>query len=93
VAVLKVRFKDVGLRKLERDEYLLEDGKDNRSLDLRRPWSRVMQPGQHVTMSMIFKTSFQQNICPLCSSANEGYHGQETTWLVSLSLLSTALGN
>jgi hypothetical protein len=25
VAVLKVRFKDVGLRKLERDEYLLED--------------------------------------------------------------------
>jgi hypothetical protein len=92
VAVLKVCFKDVGLRKLERDEYLLEDRKDNRSLDLRRPWSRVMQPGQHVTISMIFKRSFQQNICPGCSSANEEYRRQETMWSVSLSLLSMAVG-
>lgn len=38
VAVLKVRFQDAGLRKIERGQYSLEEACSNRKIDLQRPW-------------------------------------------------------
>lgn len=80
VAVLKIRFKDIGLEKLERNEFLLSDEKQNRDLDIRRPWQAVMKPGQHVSMRMVFDTGFQLNSCPGCLSENDAGRGQETIW-------------
>ncbi|OBT45081.1 hypothetical protein VE00_05174 [Pseudogymnoascus sp. WSF 3629] len=79
LAVLKIRFKEIGSEKLDRNEYTLTDDKQNRNLDIRKPWCSVMKPGQHVSMSMIFDTRFQQNICPGCSATNETQKREETT--------------
>ena len=75
MAVLKVRFKDVGVEKLERNEFLLSDEKQNRDLDIRKPWHAVMKPGQHVSMRMVFDTEFQLNSCPGCMSENHARKG------------------
>lgn len=45
LAVLKVRFKDVGLQKIERGQFALENAKTKRAIDLRRPWHTCMLPG------------------------------------------------
>ncbi|OBT55268.1 hypothetical protein VE04_05188 [Pseudogymnoascus sp. 24MN13] len=79
LAVLKIRFKEIGSEKLDRNEYTLTDDKQNRNLDMKKPWCSVMKPGQHVSMSMIFDTRFQQNICPGCSATNETQNREETT--------------
>jgi hypothetical protein len=84
--VLKVRFKDIGSEKLDRNEYILTDDKQNRNLDIRKPWCSVMKPGQHVSMSMIFDTSFEQNICPGCSARNKTQKGEETAWYVNATI-------
>jgi hypothetical protein len=80
IAVLKVRFKDIGLKKLERNEFLLMDDKCKRDLDLRNPWCTVMKPGQYVSMSIGFNTQGQRNICPGCSSEKEAGYSTETVW-------------
>ncbi|CAD6571375.1 MAG: hypothetical protein ASARMPRED_004482 [Alectoria sarmentosa] len=51
MAVLKVRFKDIGLRKIENGEFALEDTRRKRSLSLSDTWSTVVRPGQHISMS------------------------------------------
>ena len=55
VAVLKIRFKDLGLRKVEKGEFLLEDTRRKKFLDLSEPWAKTIRPGQHIGMSMIFR--------------------------------------
>ncbi|KAF8848553.1 hypothetical protein BDZ45DRAFT_810680 [Acephala macrosclerotiorum] len=52
LAVLKVRFKHVGLSKVERKEFALLEEHSDRTLDLGRPWESVMFPGQHVNMTV-----------------------------------------
>ncbi|KFX91475.1 hypothetical protein V490_05878 [Pseudogymnoascus sp. VKM F-3557] len=78
IAVLKVRFKDIGSEKLDRNEYNLTDENQNRNLDMRKPWCSVMKPGHRVSMSMVFDTSVEQNVCPGCSATNETRKGKDT---------------
>ncbi|KAH0561932.1 hypothetical protein GP486_003359 [Trichoglossum hirsutum] len=52
LAVLKVRFKYAGLRKIEKREFELRETGSKRRLDLSAPWDSVFLPGQKVDMSM-----------------------------------------
>ncbi|CAF9934944.1 MAG: hypothetical protein ALECFALPRED_006189 [Alectoria fallacina] len=73
LAVLKVRFKDIGLRKIENGQFTLEDTRRKRSLSLSDAWSTVVRPGQHISMSMIFRLQQSpQTSCPSCGQENEG---------------------
>ncbi|KAI9710409.1 MAG: hypothetical protein M1812_007445 [Candelaria pacifica] len=58
VAVLKVRFKDIGLQKIENGEFCLEERGMKREIDLSRPWDTVLLPGQKVDMSMVFQRRY-----------------------------------
>jgi len=80
MAVLKVCFKDIGLKKVERREFAMFDAKGSRSLDLNRPWEAIMKPGQNANMSMIFNTRLDQSSCPRCNSNNETAPKEDTKW-------------
>jgi hypothetical protein len=81
IAVLKVKFKNVGLSKIERREFRLSDPHRNQVLDLRRSWGALMKPGQHVYMSMVFrKVEALQNRCPSCHASGYKVEGAETVW-------------
>ena len=54
LAVLKVRFQDAGLRKIEKGHFSLEESRTRRLIDLRQPWHTCFLPGQKIDMSMIF---------------------------------------
>ena len=81
IAVLKIRFKDVGLRKIESGQFSLEDTKRRKSLKLSNPWTTVVKPGQHISMSMIFHLHKAPTTkCPSCGKKNEGSDGEEIQW-------------
>jgi hypothetical protein len=48
VAVLRARFEHLGLEKIDRDEFLLEDATRNRALSLVGPWERVFKVWCHL---------------------------------------------
>ncbi|CAF9941097.1 MAG: hypothetical protein ALECFALPRED_008993 [Alectoria fallacina] len=73
IAVLKVRFKDVGLRKIESGEFALEDSRLKRGLQLTKPWAVIVSPGQHISMSMVFRLEENRTArCPGCGKENAG---------------------
>lgn len=82
-AVLKIRFrqagvKQIGLSKLERREFSIQETHKKRVMDLSKPWSTLFQAGQEVDMSMVFhRFACRSGTCPGCSSSNEG--GEEQT--------------
>lgn len=81
VAVLKVRFKDIGLRKIEKGQFVLEDTRRKKAISLKSSWSTVVRPGQHISMSMIFRQ--QQTVrgsCPSCGESNEESEVEEVDW-------------
>ena len=80
-AVLKVRFKDGGLAKIEREEFTISDPNQNRILDVKKSWDVVMKPGQHRTMNMVFsRREGRQNVCPACFTENNKSGNAETVW-------------
>lgn len=81
--MLKVRFKDIRLKKIEHGQFALTDANTKRDLDLSQPWARCFRPGQTVLMSMLFTTSVQQqNICPSCQGSNAYEQDKEVEWYV-----------
>ena len=81
VAVLKVRFKDIGLRKIEKGQFALEDTTRKRSLRLSDAWSTIVRPGQHISMSMVFRLQESPNgSCPRCGRDNEESDKAEVEW-------------
>ncbi|KAF1957291.1 hypothetical protein CC80DRAFT_41839 [Byssothecium circinans] len=73
VEILKSKFKDLGLGKVERGKWLLQDHHSGRILDLSKPWGAVIRPGQMLDMSMIFrKRDLLSTDCPICRSENDG---------------------
>ncbi|PVH94805.1 purine and uridine phosphorylase [Periconia macrospinosa] len=73
VEILKAKFKDLGLAKIKRGEWLLQDHYNGRILDLKKPWGALVRPGQMLDMAMIFR---KQNVsfthCPHCRSEIDG---------------------
>ena len=81
LAVLKVRFKDAGLQKIERGQFALENSQTKRLIDLRQPWSTCMMPGSKVDMSMIFsQTGVSRSACPSCHHENKDSNTGDVEW-------------
>lgn len=82
--MLKVRFKDTGLRKIETGQYALEDTRRKQGLKLTEPWTKIVRPGQHISMSMIFRLhELPTTKCPSCGKENRGSNAEEIQWLVT----------
>jgi hypothetical protein len=87
LAVLKVRFKYSGLRKIENGQFALFDPNTKRDVDLAQPWSRCFRPGQTVHMSMIFELSTcQDSTCPACHVVNSADDSSEIEWYYNIIL-------
>jgi hypothetical protein len=69
-AVMEVRFRHVpGLKKFQRKEYILQEPRSKRKLNLQAPWPTVFLPGRKVVMSMIFQTpQISMSSCPGCQT-------------------------
>ena len=79
--MLKVRFKDIGLRKIEKGQFALEDTTRKRSLRLSDAWSTIVRPGQHISMSMTFRLlGVPDTSCPSCGHGNEESDKAEVEW-------------
>lgn len=82
IAVLKVRFGDpIGLRKIEKGQFALEDTRLKHGLSLAKPWTALVRPGQHISMSMVFRR--QQTCtgsCPSCGERNDESKDLEVDW-------------
>lgn len=82
MAVLKARFSNAGvssasLAKLDNHEFLIQDSRRGRPLDLKKKWPSVFRPGQNVDMSMIFhRFVCRPSTCPVCFETNEDDHEQ-----------------
>ena len=73
--------KDIGLRKIETGQFVLEDTARKRSLHLSDAWSTTVRPGQHISMSMVFRLQGSPNsICLGCGRKNEGSDEKEFEW-------------
>jgi hypothetical protein len=87
MALLRVEFKDVGLRKIEKGQFLIEDSRTNRKIDLSWPWKVCFKPGQRVNMSMIFENlrsgERRETTCPRCHEVNDCGTDHERAWYVS----------
>ena len=76
IAVLKARFSNAGvtpasLIKLENRDFMIQDSKNRKAIDLDRSWETVFQPGQHVDMSMRFhRFVCPPSTCPACLEEN-----------------------
>ena len=83
IAVLKIRFKDIGLHKIESGEFALEDSRSKRGLQLAKPWTAIIRPGQHINMSMVFRLEEQQTArCPGCGEENAGSDLEDIKWYI-----------
>ena len=83
LAVLKIRFQqhgveELGLKMLDESQFVLEDFKGK--LDLAKPWSQVIRPGQKIDMSMIFHRGVPWSVCPSCEMENEVNFESATEW-------------
>ena len=82
MAVLKARFSSAGvssagLSKLDNHEFLIQDSRRKRPIDLKKNWSSVFRPGQYVNMSMIFhRFACPPSTCPVCLETNGDDHEQ-----------------
>lgn len=82
--MLKVRFKDIGLRKIETGQFALEDTRRKQGLKLTDPWNKIVKPGQHIGMSMIFRLHDSSTTkCPSCGKENRVSSTEEIQWLVT----------
>ena len=82
MAVLRARFNNAGvssagLSKLDNHEFLIQDSRRRRPIDLKKNWSSVFRPGQNVDMSMTFhRFACPPSTCPVCLETNEDDHEQ-----------------
>jgi hypothetical protein len=88
-AVLEARFRGLqGSRKTRAKEYIFQDKQTGREISREWRWEGAFVPGQHVEMSLVFKTQSQapssdsENSCPGCHSILHEIQnaGVETTW-------------
>lgn len=82
MAVLKARFSNAGvtpagLSKLDNHDFMIQDSRRGRPIDLKKNWTSVFRPGQNVDMSMIFhRFACPPSTCPVCLETNEDDYEQ-----------------
>jgi hypothetical protein len=83
MAVLKVRFKHVGLHMIESGQFALQATKIKQDINKRRPWEACFRPGQEYDMSMLFQESTlgsRSMTCTTCHHTCAGEAGEDITW-------------
>ena len=81
-AVLKVRFRKEGVRqpglaKVDNREFIIQETRRKRPIDIEKPWSTVFQPGQEVDMSMVFhRLESPASTCPGCRREHDNSENQ-----------------
>ncbi|KAL7934423.1 nucleoside phosphorylase domain-containing protein [Trichoderma chlorosporum] len=89
IEILKEAFDGIGSKKIEKEDWFLEDGDNGQVLDLKRPWMSLMKPGRILHMGMIFhRRGIVSTQCPTCHAENEGDPTEQVTWQVSPKRLS-----
>lgn len=77
MAVLKARFSragvtSAGLSKLEHRDFVIQESRRKRPIDIDQNWNSVFRPGQNIDMSMIFhRFACPPSTCPVCLEDNE----------------------
>jgi hypothetical protein len=84
LAVMKIRFKDAGLRKIVNRQFFLSDAQTRRAISLDDLGALVFNLAKLHT-SMVFKLpmTLETNCCPSCFAENEGDLDSEIQWWVS----------
>jgi hypothetical protein len=79
---LERRFQALGREKIIRKEFVLEDIKNKRPVDLSKPWDTLFYPGMHVGMDMVFTETetMNKNTCPTCRTENSGNSDEDIIW-------------
>jgi hypothetical protein len=82
LAVLKVRFKERGLRKVENMEFALQQAGSHRDIKVAESWEATFCPGQEINMSIVFhQTGYAtSSLCPSCRYECFGDTGSEIKW-------------
>ena len=82
LAVLKVRFKHVGLKMVKNGQFALQATKTKKDVDLSRPWDVCLYPGQTYDMSMLFRDSGSSpnSLCTACHYPSSGEPDEQITW-------------
>ncbi|KAK3896490.1 hypothetical protein C8A05DRAFT_48455 [Staphylotrichum tortipilum] len=71
------RRSGVGVRKIDRGEFVLCDKFRGADIDLNQTWERCFRPGQTVEMSMLFVSSEEGTSCPTCGEVAAGRRADE----------------
>lgn len=89
-AVLDVRFKQRGLKIVERKQFVLEDGHSKRSVDKSHPFASCFMPGRRINMDAFFdEIEHIGNCCPVCRYHEpDAVAGQAVDWYVGEGNLS-----
>ncbi|KAM5386882.1 hypothetical protein ACJZ2D_000175 [Fusarium nematophilum] len=85
LAVLRANFQmaGVGVKKIDRREFVLRDRFRHVDINLNQPWERCFRPGQTVEMSMLFALSELGSSCPTCGQVSDKKADEEAEWQVS----------
>ena len=82
MAVLKARFAHAGVKtasllKLDKHEFIIENTRTQKPVDLEKRWNREWQPGEQYDMRMIFhRFVCPPSTCPSCHETNDGSETQ-----------------
>lgn len=72
-----------GVKKVQRREYEIEDGRTRTALSRSQPWSFFAMPGRKVDMSMIFKDKSKTSVvCPKCDTISHEKKGILIEWYI-----------
>jgi hypothetical protein len=82
LAVLKVRFRERGLRKVENMEFALQRAGSRRDISMAESWEAAFCPGQEVNMSIVFRETgyAASSLCPSCRHEYVGDTVSEVKW-------------
>jgi hypothetical protein len=87
LAVLKAKFRNSGLHKINNEEFIIQETGSKRQINLHKPWELVFKPGQKVEMSMIFKLAESDTTsCPNCKAQCDATNEDDVEWLVQFQL-------
>lgn len=90
-AVLGTRFVGLpGHDKIERREFVLQEGSTSREISSEDPWEIAFRPGASVCMSIVFRRAVKitgsNSHCPHCGSISESETSDDVHWCVTLLL-------
>lgn len=81
IAVLKVRFRDAGSKKIDNREFALSCSRLNRDITWNQSWESAFLPGREYGMSMVFQQATSDTtLCVSCRQPCDDVPDQDTTW-------------